>query len=50
MKLDRQRQAVQPAADLVEIDQDPRSGAEWYLSTLVDMNEGINTVLFGGGS
>src|SRR5262245_45746769 len=32
--------------DLVEIDQDPRSGAECALSTVVDMNEGIKTVLF----
>jgi len=50
VELDRQRREVQPAADLVETDQDPRSGAGRSLSTLVDMNEGIRTVVRGDWS
>jgi predicted enzyme related to lactoylglutathione lyase len=34
------------AQDLVETGQDPRSGARWSLSTVIDMNEGMKTVLF----
>jgi hypothetical protein len=48
----RTRRVVRaPAAEVVvETEQDPRSVDRWSLSTLVDMNQGIKTVLSGDAS